>query len=274
MIKDILGLVDDGRTCAPFLRDLLGSALTLEAHTEIAVLTPVPLASNALAPLGAYYIPEFALRAQARLDMARVQQLVRDWGGRAEVWGLHDDVAWLPSDLRHSLPIADLIVAGSAGTWEIPWLRRRILESVILDSGTPLLLLPEGSPLPHIRHAVLGWKPSAESLRAMHEVVRLGQPGLRLDLVTIGAKPELQYEAHDPELAVIQHLRRHGVVVEHQWLRDEGAPAEQLQAFALRQRADLLAVGAFAHSRVREIFLGGVTRDILETPRLPVLLVH
>ncbi|MFC3580903.1 universal stress protein [Sphingomonas hylomeconis] len=274
MIKDILALVDDGRACAPFLRDLLNTALTLESHVDIAVLTPLPLTSPRFAPAGGLYIPEFALRAEARMEMARVRELVERWGTRAEVWGLHDDVAWLTDDLRHSNPIADLVVVGSKTSWEIPWLRRRVLESTLLYGGTPLLLLPDGHTLPHLRHAVLGWKPSPEAVRAMHELLRLIQPGARIDLVTIGDKPEPDALGRDPETALVRHLVRHDVLVEHHWLDDGTAPAAQLQAFAERRGADLLAVGAFAHSRVREILLGGVTRDLLDESRLPVLLAH
>lgn len=272
MIKDLLALVDDGRACAPFIRDMLKTALTLEAHTEIAVLTPLP--TPMFGPVAPIYLAEVALRAEARLERERVRALVETWGTHADIWQLHDSLPWLTDDLRRSMPIADLIVVGSKLSWASPSLRRRVLESVILDTGTPLLLLPHGRTMPHVRHAVLGWKPTAEAAGAMRELLRLVQPGVRLDLVTIGTPPPASPAERDPETALTRHLERHGALVEHHWLDRDGADADSLQDFAVGRGADLLAVGAFAHSRVREILLGGVTRDLLDAARLPVLLAR
>jgi nucleotide-binding universal stress UspA family protein len=272
MIKDLLALVDDGRACAPFIRDMLKTALTLEAHAEIAVLTPLP--APIFGPVAPAYLAEVALHAEARLECDRVRALVETWDADADVWQLHDSLPWLIDDVRRSMPIADLIVVGSKLSWARPSLRRRVLESVILDTGTPLLLLPHGRSMPHVHHAVLGWKASPEALGAMRAVLRLAQPGARLDLVTIGTPPAASPSERDPATALTRHLERHGARVEQHWLDRDGPDADSLQDFAAGRGADLLAVGALAHSRAREILFGGVTRALLDATRLPVLLAR
>jgi len=119
---------------------------------------------------------------------------------------------------------------------------------------------------------VLGWKAGAPAARAMHELIRIAARGARIDVV--GVKHGLDDQpctALDP---VVTLLERHGFKAKAHLL-DHGLPPQNaLSAFALEQGADLLAVGGFAHSRVREIMLGGVTLSLIDDPRLPVLMAH
>jgi len=257
MICEILAFIDDADTGAPFLRALLARAAKLEACTKVHLLTP-PSLLPPYAPLYPFY---------------QVRALVAGAGDHVEVHGVPGSIGILSADGRGLLRVADLIVIGHETTWHQGWLRRRLTETLILSAGTPLLLTPETSAFGPVRHAVFGWKPSAQSNRALHDLVALAEPGARIDVVTIAGGSESEADA-DARAGIVTHLVRHGFAAESRRFDDGGADVDQLRAFSVQQHADLLAVGGFAHSRVREIILGGVTRGLIEDPIIPILMAH
>jgi nucleotide-binding universal stress UspA family protein len=273
MLKNILAIVETPDRAAPIIDAAAALAHAHDAHLEIAVLTPAPVISAALVPLGGIYIPEAEGERDSQNDVAAVERLAKGAPCPVNVFGFHDDVAWLTGDVRQSQQIADLIVIGTADAWSLPWLRRRVAETLILSSGTPLLILPPDRRVTRVRHAVLGWKPGPEAVRAVHDLVRLLEPQARVDIVVVSEASKTADEQVGSE--VKRHLARHGFVPElHQVQDREHCEADALQQFAIEARADLLAIGGFGHSRIREVMLGGVTRDIIDDARIPVLLAH
>ena len=274
MVRDILSFVDDADKGASFLQQLLMIAQEMGAHSKIGVLTAAPLMLPALAPYSSLYLPEIVLRADGEAQIGKVRGLVAHAADRTEVWGFHDSIGWLAADVRDSRQIADLIVIAAGDSWSAPWLRRRLAETLLLGGGTPILLLPPDPIFTKVEHAVLGWKPSAQSTRVLHDLVALAAPGARIDVLTIGGEPEPDPSSDPPGSGVRDHLVRHGFAVEMHRCDDGGEIIDQLQAFALHQRADLLAIGGFAHMRITEVMLGGITRTAIDLPCLPILMAH
>jgi nucleotide-binding universal stress UspA family protein len=274
MIKDLLAVVDNGDLAASFLRSVAMFAEARDATLEIAVLTPAPMTSPALAPFGALYVPEVVLMGDDAANVAKVQECLRDQERAIEVFGFHDEVAWLAGDLKRSRQVADLIVIGATETWATPRLRRRVVRTLIRASGTPLLILPKHGDIHRVHRAVLGWKPSAEATRAMHALVQLAEPGAVIDIVTVGDTLYQCEREHDAHAEVRRHLSRHGLKPEGHWIVNaERIEADTLTLYAKETKADLLVIGGFAHSRVHDIVLGGVTRDLIEHTDRPVLVV-
>lgn len=271
MIKTILAFVEGGARTAGFIEAMLAIAEHRRAHLIVDVLTPAPLVSPALAPLGTLHTLPFEMRRLAEDNVQAVRTLLPA-DARAEVTSHMDAVGWIPGDVRHSAPLADLVAIGPAADWTIAWLRRRTIETLVLASGTPLILLPSGRSIRSVAHAVLGWKPGPAAARAVHDLVSVAAPGARIDVVTVKRggddQPEIMLEP------VTAMLARHGFCVEGHGIDANGSTADALTAFSLDRGADLLAVGGFAHSRIREIVLGGVTRSLIDDPRLPVLMAH
>ncbi|UIJ46332.1 universal stress protein [Sphingomonas cannabina] len=275
MIKDLLFVIDNAKRTEPFLKAAVALGESFGAYCEVVTLSAGPLLAAEFAPLGALYLPEDELRRDEEARLAEVRKLVAEATCPVEVYGLRDDVAWIPQDLRLSRPLADLCVVGTEECWEVPWLRRRVLDTLLLSTGTPLLLLPPNKPLGRIRHAIVGWKASPEANRAVHDLVAIAEPGARVELVTVGANPG-DANALATVAEAQRHLVRHGFDVstfalpEGDWSR----VAEVLEHHARRRQADLLVVGAYMHSRLRETAFGGVTRDLLSNAIIPVLLSH
>lgn len=87
--------------------------------------------------------------------------------------------------------------------------------------------------------------------------------------------PEASHEGEIPCADIALHLARYGVQAEA--ARDTASPqfvGEALLEQAQRQRADLIVMGAYGHSRLKEIVLGGATRHLLKRATVPVLMSH
>lgn len=275
MIKDILAIVDNAERATPFVEAVLTFARSNGAHVAIAALTSGPYLAPELLPVGVAYVPDEILSKDDARKVEAVRALVASADCPVTVFGLHDDIGWLAGDLVRSRHIADLILIGAPGHWQTPWLRRRVIETSILSSGTPTMLAPSEPRLTAVRRAVLGWKPSPEANRAVHDLVRFCEPGAHIDVVmAVDRERERERAGRDGE-EVRRHLMRHGLDTELHILPTDGmSEADVVHGFAMRSRADLLAVGGFGHSRVREIVLGGVTRSLIADASVPVMLSH
>lgn len=274
MIRTISTVVDEPGRAQRFLGSVLEHARARNIFTCLTVLTAAPLVAAELAPLGSLYIPEDELRADALEAIAALRAAIGGDDDTLLVKGIYGDVSWLAHDLRNDEDLADLAVLGSDDSWAVPWLRRHTIETLLMGSGTPLMLLPDGQRLPQLNHVALGWKPSAQAIRAVRAIVALAEPGAKVDIVTVGSPPAEDSRAPQGHCGVANFLRRHGFDTECHWVEGEHSDADALVDFAGKIGADTLAVGGFAHSRVREIVLGGVTRSLVRHARLPVLMVH
>jgi len=271
MIKSLSTVVDNPDKAQTFVRDLAASARAIEADLLVTMLTAAPMISPHIAPLGGLYLPEAELRADAREDMLLLRTGLEN-DQHVTIGGYYGDIGWLAHELRNSEAVVDLIVIGPASGWEVGWLRRHVIETLLLASGTPLLLLPENSRLPKISRATLAWKPSGEAVRAARDLMALAEPGAHFDLVTVTHESAAEADHGEERCAMADYLTSHGFDVECHFVDDEGTTAEQLQRFAGAHESDLLAIGAYAHSRIREILLGGVTRFLVADARVPLLL--
>lgn len=194
---------------------------------------------------------------------------------KPDVFGFHDGVAWLAGDIQRSRQIADLIIVGTADIWETPWLRRRVLEILIRSSGTPVLILPDKQPMGPIHHAILGWKATAEATRAMHALAAFAEPGAAIDVITVGMSLGECQREQNAHAEIKRHLGRHGFQAEGHWVvNDERIKADTLTLYAQEVNADLLVIGGSGHSRIRDIILGSVTRDLVSRSDLPTLIVE
>lgn len=274
MVKNILAVTDNGEEGEPFLRSAARYAAATGAVLEVAVLTPASMASPALAPLAGLYVPDVVLIGDDSANVAAVREILADAGDVGTVSGFHDNVAWLAGDVERSRQIADLILVGDEATWRSARLRRRVLETLIRTSGTPILIVPAAMAVPTPNRAVLGWKPGPEATRALHALIRLALPAATVDVVTVGMTLSACEREADAHAEVKRHLVRHDLIGEGHWLvDDEHIEAQVLTEYAQKTGADLLAIGGSSHSRVRDIVLGSVTRDLVARTDLPTLIV-
>ena len=143
------------------------------------------------------------------------------------------------------------------------------LHAVLFDSGRPVLIAPQAA-LPGIGTRIcVAWNGTAESAAAVLAALPWMQ---RAQAVRVLAADEYQRRGPDAR-ALSDYLDLHGVHVEVAQFRPlDREVGRGLLMAAQEFGADLLAMGAYSHSRLRQLILGGVTRHVLENAKLPVLM--
>jgi nucleotide-binding universal stress UspA family protein len=178
----------------------------------------------------------------------------------------------LPADRAvESARAADLVVMGAAPSEGDAFQQHFLQEAVIRRAGRPVLVVPPGTAPFGIDRVLAGWRDTAQATRAVHDLVPLMRSGGALRLVAFEDGPRLG-DAGDQMTDLAAALARHGLEVEIA-RRGDRVPSvqEALEAEARDWGADLLAVGAYGHSRAYDMVLGAVSRGLLRATRMPVL---
>jgi nucleotide-binding universal stress UspA family protein len=147
------------------------------------------------------------------------------------------------------------------------------VASVLIETGKPALVLPGAFREGDIGRTVLiAWKPTPSSVRAVTAALPFLRRAERIHLATW---EDSSGDDRNNPLPIERYLQRHGIAVTvHQGGRPPGDLGELLLALATDLHADVLVMGCYGHSRVREWILGGVTRSVLRTAKLPLLMAH
>lgn len=141
---------------------------------------------------------------------------------------------------------------------------------VIIGSGRPCIVVPYiGARASSFGNVLVAWKATREAAHALSAALPLLQRAqsinVAIDLDTTQSQKDL----------LQAHLRRHGVQATWHLLSGSSATAgEAILSLATDVGADLIAMGCYGHSRVREFVLGGATRTVLESMTVPVLMAH
>jgi nucleotide-binding universal stress UspA family protein len=145
-----------------------------------------------------------------------------------------------------------------------------LIEATLLGSGRPLLLTPAAAPQ-SLGHAVaIAWNGSAEAARALAYALPLIESANAVHVLTAAtAKTEFDLSA---ELA--EYLEWRGITCERRPVSTDGEVGAALLSTAADAGADLLVMGGYGRSRLRELVLGGVTRHVLAHAELPIFLAH
>lgn len=275
-IRDILVHLD---ATAP-ARARLDFAASLAARHG-ARLTGLMVQEIALPPIatpdggGAALIPLLeAMRRDAAAEVAALRPVFEAALQRFGITGAwHAPEGIATEQVAHRGRRADLLVLGQNQPEGTTPTAAAVIESALFGAGRPVLLVPHAGrfDVPS-RHALIGWNGSREAARAVHDALPL--------LAAIGRATVLAVDGHAaedeaPEETIAAHLARHGIrtAVDTAASGDADAAALLLNR-AAELSADLLVVGGYGHSRLREWVLGGVTRSILREMTLPVLMSH
>jgi len=157
-----------------------------------------------------------------------------------------------------------------------------ILEPAVFDTGRPLLLVPKRVPDDLLRHVVIAWNGSLEATRAVAGALPLLHEAERVSVFTAPSLSEVELgedPSASPERALLtglpNYLVWHGIRAGqlHPPANEMSIGATLLQS-ALEQEATLIIMGAFTRGRVRQLLLGGVTRHILKSATIPVIMAH
>ena len=144
-----------------------------------------------------------------------------------------------------------------------------MLEAALLDTGHPLLVIPPKAPAKIGSKVAIAWNGSVQAARAVTAAMDFIADA---SAVTILNAKEEGSDSHVAELA--DYLACHGVKAKTVSVTAKSDVGKALISAATKAGADLLVMGAYGHSRMRELVLGGVTKYVLQETTLPTLLVH
>lgn len=165
--------------------------------------------------------------------------------------------------------LADLIVVGTAAENDLPG-TAMILEAALFRSGRPVMLASRPLRREAGRNIAILWDGGPQAARAVGDAMPLLS---RAQSVAIFSSGEIKKGPDAFQLA--GHLQWRGIeTTARQVSGGRTETGDALAAEALDWGCDLLVMGAFGHSRMREFVLGGVTRFILQNARVPVLMAH
>jgi nucleotide-binding universal stress UspA family protein len=275
MIKDIvvnlgLGAHDPAGDFAISVADafkahVLGVAFSYEPIIPGSVMGGIP--------------PEFieAQRAEsdkkARAAVSRFEQAAKRAGVAAETSILSASISGAADKLGRLGRRFDLVVVGQAnGDRAMP--EEVVDEGVLFDSGRPVIFVPfiqkAGLKLDRV---MICWDGSRAATRAIADAMPLLKKAKAVEIVMVASKAGKADEIPGADLG--QHLARHGLKVDVKRITSPDIDVgSTILSYAADSSADMIVMGGYGHSRLREFVLGGVTRGILETMTVPVLMSH
>jgi nucleotide-binding universal stress UspA family protein len=277
VLKDILVHIDNSKACPARLSAAIELAHSHRAHLTGLYTMPFPNAlvmdmagapgATGIAQAEIIHAEEEASRSRAAEAELKFKQATADSGGE---WRSQqgEPVGVLTLNGR----CFDLIVIGQAHSDDLDAPNSGFVDSVIVNAGRPLLVIPYigiGSTIG--KRVLIAWDGSRESARALNDSLALIANAESVEIVTLDADSENRDIAGDAR----RHLVRHGIDAELLELPSGDLEVEQaLLARCSDRSIDLLVMGAYGHSRLREKILGGATRDILKEMTIPVLMSH
>jgi len=148
-----------------------------------------------------------------------------------------------------------------------------LVESLILTSGRPTIVLPPRCTATPIRRILVGWNAGREATRAVADALPLLVRADTVEVLVVDRNGHFAGHGEEPGADVARHLARHGAQVEVRQLSSGGKDVGRLLlSRAAAFRADLIVIGAYGHSHLGEWIFGGVTRTALREAELPVLI--
>lgn len=273
--KTILVHITPGTRCLVRLEMAIDLARSFDASL---------LAVHALLPYTppGYIMPQIVpeiLQAQQKTVTELMANTEKDLRKHASSLGF-EAIEWInlihdPLDaLCMRAKYADLVVIGQSDPDDTSGTPLDFPERLVLSAGRPVLIVPNIGSFPTMgKIALIAWNASREATRAVTDAIPLLKRAKIVHVMAVGAGHGEQ--GNIPGTEVANYLARHGINVDV--IRDPGGEIDignELLSRAADMSADLIVMGGYGHSRLREWVLGGATKTILESMTAPVLMSH
>ena len=179
------------------------------------------------------------------------------------------------SFITHALE-ADLVMISQMHSEDTSGLEPGFAEQVIMESGRPVLVVPAFGEFTDTGTRVLAaWNGTREAARAIFDSLAVIDKAGEVQLVWVNPQDDLPEDQDLPGTEMAVALARHGLEATAMAIPGKNvSTGDALLSHAADTGADLLVMGAYGHSRMREFVFGGATRTMLESMTLPVLMAH
>ena len=209
---------------------------------------------------------------EAAETAARLRRAAADLGIDVNVVTERSFAYGLPEVVADHARLHDLVVTGvnPAGLLS----ERAMAEHLVFEAGRPVVIVPTAHEAPfRCERIAVGWDNSRAASRALGDAMPLLRRASEVFLVTVGDEKAIDTSLREIELVEAQ--KRRGAPVTYERVELSRRRIGDVLAEHARERgADLIVMGAYGHSRLRQFVLGGATRSALHASCLPVLLSH
>lgn len=285
-IARILVLIDDSTHARETLELAARTAARFDARLT-ALYTVSPFAGTYLTPEISAAVVEIA-REQFAAGCERTRQMVEEVARQSgQAIDLIDPNGVPQVDVIQRCRYADLVVVGQRDPAESPKPRPNMSTRLLLMAGRPLLFMPYAGGFRECGKRILvAWSDTRESARALHDALPWMK---RAEFVEIAAFRPADTDVDASLDSVLELLESHGIAAtasQHAGPSPtiterliapasvDASIAEMLLSLAADRNTDLVVMGGYGHSRAVEFVLGGVTRTVLQSMTVPVLMSH
>jgi nucleotide-binding universal stress UspA family protein len=250
----------------------------IDAHLSVFVMAlaaPPPIGEYAAMVSDVWLEQRQADIEELKQRTAAVSRFLSGQAISSDLSSEYQEVAWADEAIGRRARYADLTVVGPE-MLNRQTLKEKTLEGALFSSGKSMLLVPAGArPTLRPEKVMVAWDSGVEATRAVRESLDLLAAAREVHVVLVDPVAGDREHGAEPGADVAAYLARHGVKVTVDRLPGQGKTvAGVLRRHAVDMAAQLLVMGAYGHSRMRERIFGGTTRAMLDEPPLPILMAR
>lgn len=276
-IKKILVYVDNSPSCTNRIKTAIQLAKSFQAQLtglyvndwaqRIMMITPeiVPTVAET----------QHQLWQQQEAEAKKCFETVSDHEAFQTHWSSHEGD--LINTICHYTHTADLVILSSISDNKKHFVQHAdISHGVTLGAGCPVMLLPPEVSTPFAcNHIMIAWDMSREAAWAVKAALPFLIKADRVEILTLTPLTLPFFEAHNHHEQLLAYLQQHGIQAESHLIdKQKLSVAEALVFHSTDRSIDLIVMGAYGHSRLREVILGGTSKDMLKNPPLSLLMCH
>ena len=277
--KNLLLHIDDTKACAGRVDAAVALAQAHEAH-----LTALYIAAEPGLPgyIEGQIPPEILEEQRAEADRCAhiaaetFQATLKNSGLPGECRVARAADAEVVPLIAQQARYADLTIVGQAFEKDPGPGGLHMVENLLIYSGRPALVVPYIGAGERIgRTVTIAWDAGREAARAVADAMPLLERAEKVHVLVVDPRPRADGHGEEPGADLALHLARHGITAEvNRTEAHDIGTGDVILSWLCDSGSDLLVMGAYAHSRLRELVLGGVTRRIFDSMTVPVLMSH
>ncbi|MDH5355540.1 MAG: universal stress protein [Gammaproteobacteria bacterium] len=275
-IKNILVHIDHTAACELRVKAAIELAKTNSARLSALFVVPdyfVP--SYVEAQISADIISQISDQAlsRAKETQGKIKAMVTEAGLELDSYIEEGNIIAILNDYAR---YTDLVVLGQSQANDPDNISEGLADHLVIECGAPCLVIPYiGARQTLGKHILVAWNESRESARALRDSLPLLQQADQVSVLLIKHKSHNEEHTAMQEKVMLDYLADHGISGKIILCIDNHIdPGNTMLAQALDNDCDLIVMGAYGHSRLREIVLGGATRHLLKEMTVPTFISH
>lgn len=275
-IKNILVHVDHSEACHHRVKAAIDLATQYDARLSALFVVPdyfVP--SYVEAQVSADVIAQIndQARQQAEETMEKVRQQVTGSGRSLDAYVEDGNIINCLNDYAR---YTDLLILGQSQPDDPDNMSEALADHLVIEGGSPCMVVPYiGCRQTLGNRVLLAWNESRESARALKDALPLLKQAHMVSVLMIKPKSHDEKQTEQQKKVLLGYLADHGIDASINLCIDsQHNTGDIILAESIDNDIDLIVMGAYGHSRLREIVLGGATRQLLQQMTVPIFISH